>query len=1236
MLRAVFTSDGRQRVLRNVPGYCIRIVDLRQSPDRGAHALAAIRERLSRVRRDITQWPLFTIEAALLPGGVTRLFLSFDLLIGDALSWKILYREVRCLYDDPDATLPALQLRFRDYVTALPAVHEGSSYEQARQYWHDRLDALPAPPAFPLASQPRDLHEVRFSRRQLSLPAEDLRALRRVARDHGATLSALLLAAFSETLARFTNSSEFLVNVTVYNRLPIHQQVDDIVGDFTSLLLAHANLSGATFGDRLRGLQRQLWTDLDNRLYSGLQVLHDLRDRSADRRSAAAPVVFTSTLDLTTASAAADIPLPGTIVYGIGQTPQVMFDYQTYETGGRLVINWDTVDDLFPDGFIASMLDEHTRVLQTLATDSHAARRQRLTTPPDEPELPGPVGGDQLLHEPFLAQVRRAPDAIAIISRSRRLTYSQTHALATQAAARIAAISPREDLIAVVMEKGWEQVVGVLGVIMAGYAFVPIEASWPAPRIAALLAKTNVSVVVTQSWLTGELQLPDHVRTILADQLPGTIPATLPPSRARTADDLAYVIFTSGSTGTPKGVMISHRGALNTILDINERFSVGPQDRTLAISALSFDLAIYDVFGTLAAGAAIVVPRENERRDPHSWVRLISDERISLWNSVPVLMELMADALSRHAGQPLQHLRVCLLSGDWIPVQLPDRVRTHAPGARVISLGGATEGSIWSILFEIGHVDPEWASVPYGRAMTGQTVQVLAEDLTPCPPCTPGQIHIAGYGTALGYWDEPELTARAFVYDARTGRRLYRTGDRGRLRPDGTIEFLGRRDDQVKIRGYRVELREVEAALNGISGVSQAAVVAVGGRADRRLAAFVVASADADVTRDQLTAYLPGHMIPSTVTAVDRLPVTATGKVDRAQLKRTAGDQVNAQPPEAGSRARASEAISAELAGMVTSFVPGILRPDTDLLAHGLTSVDVIRLCNAIEHRFGHRPDIEAFYRAPTISALAQTLRAQSPPHHDHPAPQLRGATAWNSWQVITDPDERNAFRSRRPSFLPAGKTRLLPAVPPQWMQRRTRRHSPLAFKDTAVPLRQLSSMLDCLRRVQVGGRHTFLYPSAGGLYSVAVYMHVRPARVTGLGSGLYYYHPGTHDLIPLVADLDLDTCIHLGPVNKPTAESAAFTIFLCTDPADSAPLYAADAHQLGLLNAGYMGQLLADSAAKAQLGLCPVHGIDFDAIRWIFPHGDRAVLLHALLGGIPAPRPAKHHDHPDDEETRS
>ncbi|NJL23635.1 MAG: AMP-binding protein, partial [Leptolyngbyaceae cyanobacterium SM1_3_5] len=443
-------------------------------------------------------------------------------------------------------------------------------------------------------------------------------------------------------------------------------------------------LYSSSFTQRAQQIQAQLWQDLDHRDVSGVEVLRQLARSQQRITSALMPVVFTSIL--MSEQKSDRLPWQSEVVYSLSQTSQVYLDHQVAEVDRALVFNWDAIDDLFPPGVLDEMFAAYGRLLDRLADDPACWNATSLIAPSanwsafnaTETEFP-----DALLHTLVFDRIAAQPDRIAVIAPQRSLTYRELGDRALRLGSHLhrQGICPNQ-LVAVVMQKGWEQIVAVLGVLAAGAAYVPIDPDLPIDRLHHLLAQTEF--VLTQSWLDLQTDLPrlcvDTAELEEAIDLPAALPT-----------DLAYVIYTSGSTGLPKGVMIEHRSAVNTILDINRRFDVTERDRVLALSSLSFDLSVYDIFGILAAGGAIVLPDPSLGNDPAHWRHLIAQHHVTVWNSVPALMQLLVE-------QSIDSdLRLVMLSGDWIPLNLPDRIRTCFPNAEIISLGGATEAAIWSI-----------------------------------------------------------------------------------------------------------------------------------------------------------------------------------------------------------------------------------------------------------------------------------------------------------------------------------------------------------------------------------------------------------------------------------------------------------------------------------------------------------------------------------------------------------
>ena len=852
MLRAVILPSGEQRILTEVPLYSLPVDDLRQAD------AATVTRHLESVCAAMfaapfapTRWPLFGLRLSLLPDGEQRVHLAVDMLIVDWGSYGILLREWGQLYQAPERELPALELSFRDYVSAERALRQTEHYRRAERYWRERVATLLPPPALPLAADPSQPTTARFRRHLANVGEAHWARLKAAAGRQGMTATSMLLTLFAEVLAYWSRQPRFTLNLTLFNRLPLadQEQVNRLVGDFTSLTMLEIDHgdTGSTLAERGRRLQSQLWRDLEQRYFTGVEVLRLLAAQPERLGQGGMPVVFTSALGVVEPG-----DWPGEVVHGFSQTPQVWLDCQVAERGGELVVCWDVLEDLFPAGLVPTLFAAYLDLLQRLALDEGLWDLTRVDLlPPSQQALWQRMNAtrmaltDDLLHTPFIARAKARPAQPAIITPQRTLSYGELLHEASQVARWLRDHGAgRDQLVAVTMEKGWEQVVAVMGILMAGAAYVPIDPEQPAERQRYLLAQGEVRLVLTQSRLAGRLPLGecDHLCVDSMSRL-GLEPLD-PLAHLPAPGDLAYVIYTSGSTGYPKGVMIDHRGAVNTIVDVNRRFGVGEGDRVLALSALNFDLSVYDIFGLLAAGGALVVPAPEGRRDPSHWAELMCTHAVTLWNSVPALMQMLVDYQHQRALDC--PLRLVLMSGDWIPLELPERIRQLWPECALMSLGGATEASIWSIYYPIGEVDPRWHSIPYGRPLANQTFHVLDERLDPAPVWVPGQLYIGGVGLALGYRGDAEKTAASFISHPVTGERLYRTGDLGRYLPDGDIEFLGREDFQVKIRGHRIELGEIEYQLARHPRVREAVVSVCGQtRHDRQLVAYIVAEDDA-------------------------------------------------------------------------------------------------------------------------------------------------------------------------------------------------------------------------------------------------------------------------------------------------------------------------------------------------------------------------------------------------------
>ncbi|WP_175840866.1 non-ribosomal peptide synthetase [Burkholderia arboris] len=845
MLRARF-DGGRQQILAEPDAPVFAHADWRGKGAADAETeWASLRAFRSHECLDVEHAQVFMMGLVQMPGGEDRVWLSVDLLAADVDSVRLLMQEIGVAYAEP-STLPDAPSTWFPAWLARRAADTRDARAAARDAWQARLATLPEGPALPLARAPETIRAPRFSRVTHTLSTDELVRLQARAAQHGVTLSSVFGAAFAAVLARWSGRHAFLLNVPLFDRHGDAPDLGRVIADFTTLLLVECDVqAGASATDTVRGFQQRLHGAIAHAAYPALDVLRDARRQGTPR---AAPVVFSCNL-----GDAPFVPDAFANVFGglhdmISQTPQVWLDHQLYRVPDGALLAWDSVDGLFPDGMVDAMFGAYVALVQALCDRDwrqpvavelpSAQRRVRDTLN----ALPAP-GRARTLHHDFFALAAREPAAVALRCGEHVVTRGElaTRALAIAGGLRAAGIG-HGDAVEISLPRGPAQVAAVFGVLAAGACYVPLDIAQPVARKALIEHAAGVKAVIGDT-ARADAPVPHLGIAALMRHAPLAAPLAVAPQAT------AYVIYTSGSTGVPKGVEMTHAAAINTIDAIDALLRVNADDRLLAVSALDFDLSVYDLFGALGAGAELVLPTQDEARDAARWIELIAQHRVTLWNSAPALLE-MALAVPA-ARDTCRSVRAALLSGDWIALDLPARLRERCGDACAFhALGGATEAGIWSNVQTVRDVPAHWRSIPYGRPLPGQAYRVVDADGRDVPDYVPGELLIGGDSLARGYRNDPELTAQRFVQHA--SGRWYRTGDRGRYWPDGTLEFLGREDRQVKVRGHRIELGEIEAALAAHPQIDGACAGVVNGDAARIVAAFVPADCAADAAQSAL------------------------------------------------------------------------------------------------------------------------------------------------------------------------------------------------------------------------------------------------------------------------------------------------------------------------------------------------------------------------------------------------
>lgn len=979
MLRVRFLPEGRQQIMSDGFWHDLLIHDLTElDPEAVAQALDQLRVSLSQRRFAVDRGEVFDIQLTLLPKGASRLHLNITMLVCDARSFQIILEDLAQLYDDPNRPLAPISYSFQKYLQH-KAKRPKDGYEGSKAYWQGCLAHLPRGPLLPLAADPASLQGQKVARRFHWISPEQKRALKQSSRNNGLSLSVVFATAFAETIGAWSAEQRFLINLPLFDREEFDPEVGLLVGDFASVLIIDADVSAELpFSDQAKLLQARLIEHTAHSEYTGVEVLRDLaRSHSGD--GLMAPVIFTSVIGMGDLFSDNVVRCFGSPAWITSQTPQVWLDHQVIERDGGLLLNIDFVEDLFPAGVIDDLFQAYVDLLGWLS-DAPSSWSESVPSllPPAQAEVRNFANAthepyaDQLLHCGFFEQAAIHPDRMALAwDNDMQMTYG---ALAKQALSIAAALVARGvvpgDPVAITMSRGPDQIAAVLGVLAAGAAFVPVSVDQPACRRAQIYESAGAKVILTRTAETISLEWPGQAHVMAVETAKEIVALTEPIPVP--ADSLAYVIFTSGSTGLPKGVEMTHRAAMNTVQDINRRFGVTASDRVLAVSALEFDLAVYDIFGLLSVGAGVVLVEDEDKREARSWLRLAKNWNVTIWNSVPALLEMLL--IATESAQARLKLRLALVSGDWVGVDLPRRLAACAPGCKFVALGGATEAAIWSIAYEVDHVDESWRSIPYGFPLRNQKFRIVDGRGRDRPDLVPGELWIGGAGLAAGYRNESVLTAERFV--TQNGERWYRTGDLGRYWRDGTIEFLGRSDLQVKIHGHRVELGEVEAALEGHPQVSKA--VAFAAENSRGvLAAAVIPSGD-DVDQRALKMYtadrLPYYMMPKNIFVIEQMPLTENGKVDRKALVSLMAEQEAAEeyePPHPG--------IETSLARLWSGLLgPREVGRHSNFLALGGDSLSATRLLEMIRKQLRVELSLRQFMANLTISELAMAISERS------------------------------------------------------------------------------------------------------------------------------------------------------------------------------------------------------------------------------------------------------------------
>jgi amino acid adenylation domain-containing protein len=987
-LRTVFreADDAPVQVIAPFAGFSVPVEDL--SALDGAEREDALRRRAAEEAArpfDLEAGPLFRATLLRLADEEHVLLVVMHHVVSDAWSSGILFREMVALYaafrDGRPSPLPELHVQYADFAVWQREQLRGEALERQLAWWRGRLGDAPALLELPTDRPRRAVQSLRGARQAVEVPPALLERLNAVARGDEATLFMVLLGAFQVLLGRYAGTADVVVGTPVAGR--DRGETEGLIGFFVNTVVLRTGLEGdPSFREVVRRVRETTLGAFQHQDVPFEKLVEELQPERSMSHAPLFQVAF--------ALRNAEPPMEGVAgleVTGVdAETETTKFDLTLElaesEAGLRGALVYST--DLWDAATLRRMALHLERVLEQVAADPNARLSALRLADEDERRMlvhdwnrtDRPYPTDVCLHERFQAHAAARPDAIALEWDDVALTYAQLDARTNQLAHHLRGLGVRpETRVGVLMERGMDLVVSVLAILKAGGAYVPLDPAYPAERLRLMVADAAIPVVLTHAAFAPSLidsgaaiVALDEAADVLASQ-----PTDAPISGA-TPENLAYIVYTSGSTGRPKGVMVNHRTVVQLVVE-TDYVRFGPGDRIAQASNASFDALAFEAWGAFLNGATLVGIGRDVLLSAPAMRAFLREKRITTLYQTTALL----NQLSGEHPDIFQPLREVLFGGQAADADAVRRVIRDGKPRRLLHMYGPTETTAWCSYEDLHAVPDDALTVSVGRPTGNQRIYLLDAALQPTPVGIPGEAYVGGGGVVRGYLDRPGLTAERFVPDpfsTEPGARMYRTGDRLRWKADGTLEFVGRLDAQVKIRGFRIEPGEIEAALGAQADVREARVVVredVPG--EKRLVAYVVPAAEGGAVGEALRAHLrremPEYMVPAAVIVLDRLPLTANGKLDVRALPapELGGGEARYVAPRTPVEAALAE-IWAELLGVERV---GAEDGFFDLGGHSLLAT---RLVSRIRAAFGVELPLRALFEGPTVARVAERVEA--------------------------------------------------------------------------------------------------------------------------------------------------------------------------------------------------------------------------------------------------------------------
>ncbi|CAD5971665.1 Gramicidin S synthase 2 [Planktothrix agardhii] len=997
VLRTNFvTINGQPTQIIQTTRETISVVDLQDLPiQEQAEKTEQLKQKQATQPFDLAKESLIRITLLVLSETEHLLLVCMHHIISDGWSIEVFIHELTSLYNayaqNQPANLAPLPIQYADFAIWQRQWLQGDVLQTQLNYWQNQLADAPALLSLPTDHPRPAVQSFVGAYQEFSLSPALSQALTELSRQQGATLFMTLLAAFDALLYRYTGQGDILVGTPIANRN--RGEIEGLIGFFVNTLVMRTDLSdNPSFSQlltRVREVTMDAYAHQDLPFEMLVEALQPERDLS---HTPLFQVAFV--LQNTPKSEIAMTGLTVTDLPPENTTAKFDLTLAMVNTDDGLKGVWEYNTDLFESSTIERLSGHFLNLLGGIVANPQARISQLpLLTESETNQLLIEWNNTQVdypeykcIYQLFEEQVKRTPDAVAVVCSEQKLTYNELNCRANQLAHYLRKLGVKPDeLVGICLERSLDMIVGLLAILKVGGAYVPIDPDYPQERISFMLQDTQVKIILTCESLQNSL--PNHQTIVICldkdwQQINQASLENL--NSTVSADNLAYVIYTSGSTGIPKGVIVTHQAVNRLVLNTNY-IQFTPDDRVVQASNIAFDAATFEIWGALLNGAKIIIIAKSVLLSPQELALSLKENQIS----VLFLTTAFFNQLANLVPQAFSSLRCLLFGGEAVEPKWVQEVLEKGAPQRLLHVYGPTENTTFSSWYLVENVASTATTIPIGKAIANTQIYLLDKNLQPVPIGVVGELHIGGMGLAKGYLNRPELTQEKFIpnpfekdevipptplnKDGNEPSKLYKTGDLARYLPDGNIEYLGRIDNQVKIRGFRIELGEIEALLNQNEDVQSACVIArEDNPGDKRLVAYLVPQPEIILTIDEirqfLKAKLPDYMVPNAFVILEALPLTPNGKIDRRALPvpdlQSQGEYIAPRNPIEEKLAQIwGEVLKLERVSIEDNFF--------ELGGHSLLATQVISRC---QQAFQIALPLRYLFESPTIAQLSAVI----------------------------------------------------------------------------------------------------------------------------------------------------------------------------------------------------------------------------------------------------------------------